>query len=264
MNCKDVICQLEKRWNSSYAMNWDNVGLLVGREEKEVKKLFVALDITEANLEQAYAFGADMIITHHPLLFSPVKKITTGDFIGRRLISMIQKDVCYYAMHTNFDVKGMAQLNQECLGLKNAEVLEVTVVEEEDGDMHQEGIGRIGNLPKSMALTDFAAEVKQRFQIPDVRVYGDCEKEIARVAVSSGSGKSMVKEALKKRVDVLVTGDFDYHTGIDAAAQGMAIIDAGHYGTEYVFIDYMKKELEKMFPNMEVGAAVVSHPYLVL
>lgn len=258
MICKDVMEKLNQRWSPSFAMDWDNVGLLVGREEKEIQKIFVALDVTEDNLNQAFAFGADLMITHHPLLFSPVKKINTGDFIGRRLIQMIQKDLCYFAMHTNFDVKGMAQLNENCLRLKNTSVLEVTAMEEQE-----EGIGRIGFLEKEMELEEFAKNVKAGMQIPDVRVYGDLKGKISKVAVSSGSGKSMVKEALKKQADVLVTGDIDYHTGIDAVAQGMAIIDAGHYGTEYCFIEYMTQELRQMFPEMRVQGAVINHPYQV-
>ena len=118
MICKEVMRKLEERWNPSYALEWDNVGLLVGREDKEIKKVFTALDATEETIAQALEFGADLLITHHPMLFSPVKKVTSADFIGRRLITMIQADLCYYAMHTNFDVKGMAQLNQECLGTR--------------------------------------------------------------------------------------------------------------------------------------------------
>ena len=109
MRCREILDRLEERWNPSFALSWDNVGLLVGKEEKEIGKIFVALDVTEETLEQAVEAGADLMITHHPLLFSPVKKVTSGDFIGRRLIKMIQNDLCYYAMHTNFDVKGMAQ-----------------------------------------------------------------------------------------------------------------------------------------------------------
>ena len=112
MRCREILDRLEERWNPSFALSWDNVGLLVGKEEKEIGKIFVALDVTEETLEQAVEAGADLMITHHPLLFSPVKKVTSGDFIGRRLIKMIQNDLCYYAMHTNFDVKGMAQLNE--------------------------------------------------------------------------------------------------------------------------------------------------------
>ena len=258
MNCKEITDRLAMRWNPSFALDWDNVGLLVGREDKEIKKIFVALDVTDETLDQAIAFGADLMITHHPLLFSPVKKINTGDFIGRRLIKMIQADLCYYAMHTNFDVKGMAALNQECLGLQNTEVLEITSQEP------TEGIGRVGELKEGITLGAFAEKVKSDFQIPDVRAYGDCEKKVRRVAVSSGSGKSMIKTALAKGADVLVTGDIDYHGGIDAVAQGLMIIDAGHYGTEYCFISYMKKELENMFPDIRVESADIRHPYLVI
>ncbi|NCB91719.1 MAG: Nif3-like dinuclear metal center hexameric protein [Clostridia bacterium] len=258
MICKEIMEGLEKRWNPGYALSWDNVGLLVGREEKEVHRIFTALDVTEETLEQAIAFHADMMITHHPLLFSPVKKINSSDFMGRRLIRMIQNDLCYYAMHTNFDVMGMAALNEECLELKDASVLEVT------SEVAEEGIGRIGMLEKEMTLEEFASKVKHSFSIPDVRVYGDMKKPIMRAAVSSGSGRSMVSAAREKGADVLVTGDIDYHSGIDAVASGLAIIDAGHYGTEYCFIEYMSKELKQMFPALEVGGARVKHPYCVL
>lgn len=266
MNCKEVMEKLAERWNPSYALEWDNVGLLVGREEKEIHKIFVALDVTDETLEQALSFGADLMVTHHPLLFSPVKKINTGDFIGRRIIKMIQGDLCYYAMHTNFDVKGMAELNRECLGLLDAHVLEVTSEEtdERTGTFSEEGIGRIGLTAEPMSLGLFAEKVKKDFRIPDVRVYGNPEKIVRKAAVSSGSGKSMIKTALKKGADVLVTGDIDYHSGIDAAAQGLAVIDAGHYGTEYCFISYMKNELETMFPDMEVSSARIQHPYQVI
>ena len=259
MNCKEVVSVLNERWNPSYAMDWDNVGLLVGRWEKEIKKIFVALDVTEENLKQAFDFGADLIVTHHPMIFSPMKKITTGDFMGKRIISMIQKDLCYFAMHTNFDVKGMAMLNEHALELLGAMPLQTTVVEEKE-----EGIGCIGMLSEKRSLAQLAQKVKVDFKVPDVRVYGDLSSKVTKVAVCGGSGKSTVKDALKKKADVLVTGDIDYHTGIDAMAQGLLVIDAGHYGTEYCFIEYVTKELKEMFPEMEVLAANISHPYQVL
>lgn len=103
---------------------------------------------------------------------------------------MIQADLCYYAMHTNFDVKGMAQLNQECLGLAECEVLEETAP--------GEGIGRVGVLDAPMDLKTFAEKVRNDFEIPDVRMYGDPAKSVCRVAVSSGSGKSMIRGAIAK------------------------------------------------------------------
>lgn len=261
MKCRAIIKELEKCWNPIWAMEWDNVGLLVGREEKEVQRIFVALDVTEETLQQAILQKADMIITHHPLLFSPLKKITTESFVGNRVITLIQNDISYYAMHTNFDVKGMPQLNSSMLGLKDVEVLEVTGINDKN---QEEGIGRIGKLPKPMGLREFAQKVKHDFQIPDVRMYGAEKKEIHTVAFGSGSGKSLAKEAVKKGADVLLTGDVDYHTAIDLTAQNLAVIDAGHYGTEYCFIEYMKKELKRMFPEMEIFTAKVQHPYEVI
>ena len=256
MKCKEIIESLEQKYAPDFAESWDNVGLLVGDKEKEVHKIFLALDVTDESLEMAIKEQADMIITHHPLIFSAMKKVTTDNFIGRRIIKMIQHDISYYAMHTNFDVKGMAQLNQECLGLAECEVLEETAP--------GEGIGRVGVLDAPMDLKTFAEKVRNDFEIPDVRMYGDPAKSVCRVAVSSGSGKSMIRGAIAKGADVIVTGDVDYHSAIDAVAQGIAVIDAGHYGTEYGFIAYMKQELEAMFPELEVGSARVHHPYEVV
>ena len=94
MICKEVMRKLEERWNPSYALEWDNVGLLVGREEKEIKKIFTALDATEETIAQALEFGADLLITHHPMIFSPVEIVTRADFIGRSLSAMFRAEVC--------------------------------------------------------------------------------------------------------------------------------------------------------------------------
>ncbi|MGI6007442.1 MAG: Nif3-like dinuclear metal center hexameric protein [Ruminococcus sp.] len=249
--------KLKEQWPEKYALDWDNVGLLVGREEKEVHKVFVCLDVTEETLEQASRWEADMIISHHPMIFSAVKKITDRDFLGRKILRLAAEDISYYAMHTNFDVMGMAALNGESLGLRNSRVLEVTCQD----DVRQEGIGRAGDLPEEMTLKELAEYVKERLKIPQVLVYGDLEKRISRAAISGGSGKSMVKPALDRNVQVLITGDIDYHGGIDAVASGLCIIDAGHYGTEYVFISYMEEKLHQMFPELEIKGARIHFPF---
>lgn len=261
MKCRDVINVLNERWPESYALGFDNVGLLVGDREQEVYHIFVALDVTDETLEQAIACGADMIVTHHPLLFSAIKKVTTDDFIGNRIVKMIRHGISYYAMHTNFDIMGMAGLNALSLKLNNPEILEVTY---EDADGHKEGIGRIGTLEEPMSLKEFGAYVKEQLGLEMVRVYGNLEMAVERVAISSGSGRSMIKEAIKAGVQVLVTGDIDYHTGIDAVAQGLMIIDAGHYGTEMIFIEYMEEALKEMLPEMKVTAAEIQQPFALV
>ncbi len=260
MKCSDVIQALEERWNPSFALEWDNVGLLVGREDKEVNRILVALDASDEAVSQAEDLGADLLITHHPLIFSGIRQVTSGNFIGKRIIRLIQKDICCYAMHTNFDVLGMGRLNEKALGLENTRVLMETC----QADGRGEGIGRVGELPGRISLGEFAVKVKNALQIPDVRVYGDPDWMVERAAVSGGSGKGMAEKALACGADVLVTGDIDYHTGIDAAARKLAVIDAGHYGTEYGFIEYMKGELETMFPRLTVEGARICHPYRVM
>lgn len=124
MKCNDIIEKLEQLSPVHYASSWDNIGLLAGRREKEVNTIFVALDATDEIIEEVIQKKADMLITHHPLIFSPLKKITTDDFIGRRVVKLLQHDIAYYAMHTNFDVSTMAGLSADYIELKEQQVLE--------------------------------------------------------------------------------------------------------------------------------------------
>ena len=107
MKCREIQKILETQSPLSYALSWDNVGLLAGSEKKEIQKIYIALDAVDSVIDAALSAQADLLLTHHPLIFKGIRQITAEDFIGRRLIRLIQNDVCYYAMHTNFDVKGM-------------------------------------------------------------------------------------------------------------------------------------------------------------
>lgn len=256
MKCKEIIKKIEEKYPVSFAEEWDNPGLLVGDPEKEVKKVFLALDVTDESLEEAVKTGADMIITHHPLIFSGIKKVTADNFIGRRIIGLIENGISYYAMHTNFDVLGMADLSADYLELTDREILEVTYDREE----RREGLGRVGNLANSQTLKDFGRFVKEKFRLPFVKIYGDPEKIVKRAAICTGSGKSLMPSVLKSGADVYVTADMDYHSSIDAVAQGVCVIDAGHYGTEYIFMDYMEKELKQMLPEVKIEKMRVQHP----
>ena len=260
MECKKVIEILEKQSPKSYACDWDNVGLLVGREDKEIQKIYIALDATDEAIEEAIANGADMLLTHHPMIFKGMKRVTQEDFIGRRIIRLIQNDMVYYAMHTNFDVMGMADLAADYLGISDTRVLEITSVSETG----EEGIGRYGSLKKEMTVRECCEEVKQAFSLENVKVFGDLERKVKTAAISPGSGRSVISNALQAGVDVLITGDIDHHTGIDTVAQGLAIIDAGHYGTEYIFMEDMKERLAKAFPELTVSCAKVRSPYTIL
>lgn len=260
MQCKEIMQVIEAAYPRSAALDFDNVGLLAGRAEKEVNRVYLALDATDAVIDRAIEAGADMLITHHPLIFSPMKRVTDEDFIGRRVVKLIQNDIAYYAMHTNYDVLGMATLSEKILGIKNSQVLDVTMCE----DGNEEGIGRVGDLEKPMTLEECCVYVKHKLKLGSLKVFGDMNGTVSRLAVSPGSGKSAVAPAIAKGADVLVTGDIGHHDGLDAVEQGLAVIDAGHYGTEYIFIDDMKHFLEDKLPVLDVMTTPIIHPFQVI
>ena len=260
MECKKVIEILEKQSPKSYACDWDNVGLLVGREDKEIQKIYIALDATDEAIEEAIANGADMLLTHHPMIFKEVKRVTQEDFIGRRIIRLIQNDMVYYAMHTNFDVMGMADLAADYLGISDTRVLEITSVSETG----EEGIGRYGSLKKEMTVRECCEEVKQAFSLENVKVFGDLERKVKTAAISPGSGRSVISNALQAGVDVLITGDIDHHEGIDAVAQKLTVIDAGHYGVEHIFIPYMEQYLKREAKELEIAVQPLTFPFQII
>ncbi|WNV59375.1 Nif3-like dinuclear metal center hexameric protein [Oscillospiraceae bacterium NTUH-002-81] len=265
MECKEVMRRLEGLIPPACASDWDNVGLLVGDPKKKVDKILVALDASDQVLDQAEAVGADMLLTHHPLIFSPVKNVREDDFIGWRIRRMIRMDLSYYAMHTNYDVCRMGEQAAARMGL---DLSTVTFLAQEKPFIYEgkpAGFGAVGDLETPMSLGDYAAFLKQRFGLPGVIVYGDASQMVYRAATCPGSGKSFGREALAAGADVYVTGDVDYHFGTDMAAQGMAVIDAGHYGIEHIFIADMRQQAEWLLEGeVQVEAMPVQHPYMVI
>lgn len=259
MICQDIISKIEKTYPKSYAMDWDNVGLIVGRNNKDVKRIYIALDATDEVIDEAIRIKADLLITHHPLLFVPIKKITDENSITARLLKLMQNDISYYAMHTNYDVLRMTEVAEHKLGLKETEILEITTQGTEE-----RGLGAIAELRESVSTEKYCAKIKQAFDLEAVQLFGDPKKEIRRIAICPGSGKSMIGCAVEKKADVLVTGDIGHHEGIDAVAQGVSIIDAGHYGMEHVFVEDMSSYLKKILPEIEVKMAPKSHPFVIL
>lgn len=254
MICSDIISVIEHTYPAEAALEWDNVGLLAGRLSKDVSTIYIALDLTDEVIEDAILEGADMIITHHPMIFSPVRTVTDGDLIGRRLIRLLQNDICYYAMHTNYDVLGMAKLAEEKLGLYDSVPLEET-------GWGEEGIGRVGCFKQEITIKECCELVKKAFNIPDVKLFGDKEQMVNRIAICPGSGKSEISYALEQNAQVLIAGDIDHHSGIDAVAQGLCIIDAGHYGTEYMFVEDIGTFLREKLTGVATVAAPTKFPF---
>ena len=260
MECREIIAQLEFLAPSSYACDWDNPGLIVGRNNQEIKKILVALDATQKTIRKAVEEKADMIVTHHPMIFSSIKKVNDDDFIGEKIMTLIEHKICCFAMHTNYDIAGgMAEICGSKMGLIDPVPFECT------GEMEGRpvGIGQIGTLAEKMTLTECAKKVKEAFHLEHVLVFGDPDRIIETVAISRGSGRSMLKEAWKKQADVLITGDIGHHEGLDSMDMGFAVIEAGHYGLEHVFIDHVSRYLKEQNREIDVIPYYEGVPYQV-
>lgn len=260
MNANELIKALEKLAPPEYAEGWDNVGLLVGSNTREIKKVYLTLDADGPAVEAAAETGCDMVISHHPLLFSAVRSIREDDFIGRRLLMLIENKMNYYAMHTNFDVAVMADLCASYMKLQSVKPLAM-VRETDEGP---KGIGCAGELSEKMTLHELAAFVKEVFNLPQVRYYGDPDRMIDRVAMCPGSGKGMDQDALAAGALVFITGDVDHHYGIDSVEKGLYIIDAGHHGLEHVFVGFMETWMSEHFPQIEVVTDRNISPFYVV
>lgn len=261
MKVREIVCRLAAEYPPEMALGWDNPGLQVGDMDAPVQKVYVALEATEAVIQKCISWGADLLVTHHPLLMAGIKKVNSEDFLGRKVLLLAEHRIAHYAMHTNYDVTEMSALAIRLLGFGETQILEKTGVTE-DGRPY--GIGFVGMLPESMTAASCCEYVKKAFGLESVRLFGDPECHVQRIAVCPGSGKGMASAALAAGAQLLVTGDIGHHDGLDAVDQGLLMMDAGHYGIEHIFIGQMGDFLHAELPDLEVRKADIRHPFAVL
>lgn len=258
MKVADVLRIIDERCPFTAACEWDNSGLLLGDEDWEVTGILVALDVTDEVIDHACKERVDMIVTHHPMIFSPIKRVTADNFVTGRILKLAGEKIAGAAAHTNYDIFVMADLAAGRLGMRDNVVLSKSDTGRiPEGFDSEQGIGRAGSLNKAMRLADFAKQVRQAFGLSAVSYYGDGERLVQRAACCPGSGKSVISDAISLGADVLVTGDIDHHSGIDAVSRGLMIIDAGHYGIEHIFIDDMAGYLAS---HVGDGVRVITEP----
>ena len=273
MNTVSMITEkLEQLAPKAAACDWDNSGLLVGRSDREVSRIYVALDASCAVVDAAIDAGCDLIVTHHPIIFRGVKSINDQSALGLKLLDLIRNDVSVFSMHTNFDScpGGMADIVCAALGLRKtglmeptgflpkdvqngaAEGLQLRVVETE-GDVNPDayGIGFTAELPDLLSAAELAARVKACFGLPFVQYY-DAGMPIRRIACCPGSGRGELKEVLSLGVDAFLSGDMGHHEGLDLCEEGISLLDAGHYGLEHIFVHYIAEFLRAQFPEAEI------------
>lgn len=242
LKCKDIASVIERLAPKALAYSWDNVGLLCGDSEQEVSRVLLTLDLDIGVVEEAVRVGAQMIISHHPIMFDPVNKITEQTVEGRLLRALIKNDISFYAAHTNLDVAkgGLNDLLAEKVGLKNIEVLEYT-------DDNGEGIGRTGDLDTPIPLSSLLEKIKKVLGAKFLRYSGDEDGMVSRIALNTGGGTSLIEAALSKNADVFITGDYKYSQIRHCVENGMKVIDVGHYDTEFIVCELLQKYLSEQF-----------------
>lgn len=363
---EDICNTMEKIAPSFMAEKWDNIGLLVGRKEREVQRILLALDATPDVIQEAIDNDVDMIITHHPVPFRPVSRINSDNLVGRQILDLIENKIALFTAHTNLDATtgGTADAVADLLGLKeqklltqlgeeklfklvvfvpekNAEHLrqvigdagaghignyshcsfsvsgEGTFLPQAGSDPHigQQGnlekvnevrietivpssqvgevikvmlnahpyeevaydlyplylegkpfgAGKVGYLESVMSLESFAKVVKEKLQLNSIQYVGNPARNIKKVALCTGSAMDFIDDAKSSGADVYLTGDIKYHEASDTISDGLALINASHFGTEFLILQMLEEKLNNIFTNVDIiRTKVQKDPFITL
>ena len=244
MKVKEIISAIEEFAPLSIQEGWDNSGLCVGSPEDEVTSVLLALDCTSELVDEAVACGADMIVTHHPLIFKGLKKISVEDPVGEAVVKAIRAGISIYAAHTSADkvLAGVSGAMAARLGLKNVRILD------EDGE--GTGLGTIGDLAVPMTAEEAVDFVKERFSLKAMRTSRPVEGMVSRVAMCGGSGGSLIGAAKAAGADLYISGDISYHNFF--TEKDFMIMDIGHYESEIEIVDILFSLIKKKFPTFAV------------
>ena len=241
-NLKDKLDNLLK---IQLAYDWDNVGLSIGCFNEDIHSITISLELCEEVIDDAIKNKSNMIIVHHPLIFSGIKNIVDEDYKQKMIIKMIKNNIALYVSHTNFDIIDEG-LNDYIINLFSVEKIQ-PLTDESDIDT----LGRVGVLKEPMLLKDLVYHIQEKLKTKNIRIVSKENKTIRKIALVTGSGDEFANIAMKK-ADVFITGDIKYHFAQDSYQKGDCIIDAGHYDTEKFFPYAMKKFLENKLENIDM------------
>jgi len=252
---QNIIQSFEKLAPKYLAEEDDSIGLQVGTLNKEVKSLMLTLDVLEETVNEAIAKKIDLLIAHHPVIYKPIKNLRTDLPQGRLLEKLIKNDIAVYVAHSNLDstLGGVSDAIAERLGIAATGFL-AGVYTELTGKEY--GIGRLGMLPEPHILKDFADFVKEKLDLNGVKIVGDIDRPVKKVAIVGGDGNKFVNKAVYQGADVLLTGDIYYHVAHEAMAQGLAIIDIGH-NVEKVVLPKIQSFLAEEFIKKRIDTEII-------
>ena len=246
MTLKELYDYLEEKMPVALREEWDNDGMMCCPDTTaEVKRVLVALDVTEEIVDYAIDRGFDLIISHHPLIFRPISSVTDSGNVSRKIIKLIESGVSVFSFHSRADkaIGGVNDILCDLLGIFNAETFG-------EGEL-----GRVGTTSEELALEDFVYRVKQTLGSDMVR-YSDGLNPVRRVAVVGGDGKDFVKSAIDAGADTYLSGRISYNMMVEAAEMGINLVEAGHYFTEQPVTDFFQELLIDFDPEIYVEIAV--------
>ncbi len=247
MTIQQIITFLQEQFPENLQEGFDNSGIQVFSDDA-LTGIFLSLDINLATIYRAEDVGCNLICTHHPLIFRPLKKIHASHYKEGIVYQLIKKNISLYSLHTNLD-KVYCMKTAELLGLT-----QISVLFPHNDDISI-GIGSRGLLPKPLSLPDLLSKAASAFKTDYLLYTGNRQKEIHSIAVLNGSGGSEVF-ALLGLFDCIITGDITYHGAFDASMTDTVVIDAGHFWTERFFMEHLKEELFNYLTNSGADTAI--------
>lgn len=265
---------IEKIAPKSWAEVWDNVGLLVGCGSTPIERILITLDGTLEVVEEAKAYGAQLIVAHHPIIFRPLKNLRSDNAMAQVPLRLLQHQIGYYAAHTNLDqsILSSSRALAEVLGLMKIKILEAPASELNSLPNSEEkrGYGVSGYLPEPEKLGEvwkrFLGDLSKSevyahpYDLAGVRLAGSLEEPVRKVVIVNGSGASFVQKALFKGADLFITGDVDHHAALEALEGGMAVGDLGHFLSEAPMLQALYHYLsrDKSLQGIEIKVSSIN------
>ena len=253
---RDIVAYLQSLAPLQLAEEWDNVGLLAGDPDRPVDCVLTCLTLTHDVADEAIKLGAQLVVSHHPLPFKPVLRLTIDDPYGSVLWKLAGAGVAVYSGHTAYDsaTGGINEQLSDRLRLRNSAPLRALPAE-------TVGAGRYGELEPPQTLAQFAAAVRQALALDYVQIVGSDDAMLRKAAVACGAGASFLPDAVAAGCDVLVTGECRFHDALAARSAGLALVLTGHYASERFAMDALAEKLQAAFPAIRAaGSEVESDP----
>jgi dinuclear metal center YbgI/SA1388 family protein len=257
MKLESIIGFLEEFAPPRLAEDWDNVGLLLGDRKNVVSKVMTCLTITPDVIDEAVERQVELIVAHHPMPFRPVKKITTDSLVGTMLWRMSRAGISVYSPHTAFDsaAGGINQLIAEKLQMDQVSPLQCSNDGNNQDHLNRsglEGAGRQGMLPDAQSASTLCRRLCSLFSLPLIQFCGDLDANVSKIAIGCGSGGQFLADAVRTGCDSMITGEANFHTGLEAIACGVSLFLLSHYGSERFAVEALADILAGEFSELQV------------